>query len=358
MTQAGHNMTDPGTSLVLRAVLNGRRRLLAARLLAAVCVCLSLSYSAHGQDVQFTQGSVSSGLDNTVQISLASYPGRGATGLPVTLYYSSKVWRVGYIRSVRENSGIYTITRPVAEAIYAEHSASGWTTSLDVPRVEWPRQDDVYWYDGKPYHSSVGPYTYRVARVFIHLADGSSHELRRADAVYADAGVVEKSGVYYAVDGSRLRYDADAAVLYMPDGARYEMGDDAVVRLIDRNGNALTYTLSDVAPGDDPGGNKKRVTKVTDAGGRAFDIEYYSRAEARNAHVRGKVKRVLDHSGSALEFEYYDDGNLRRLRQPRPADVVGEDPGDRVFTFTYTTPSGDGPAIPAAADRVDPDPRT
>ncbi|HEX8720127.1 MAG TPA: RHS repeat-associated core domain-containing protein [Pyrinomonadaceae bacterium] len=241
MTQAGHNMTDPGTSLVLRAVLNGRRRLLAARLLAAVCVCLSLSYSAHGQDVQFTQGSVSSGLDNTVQISLASYPGRGATGLPVTLYYSSKVWRVGYIRSVRENSGIYTITRPVAEAIYAEHSASGWTTSLDVPRVEWPRQDDVYWYDGKPYHSSVGPYTYRVARVFIHLADGSSHELRRADAVYADAGVVEKSGVYYAVDGSRLRYDADAAVLYMPDGARYEMGDDAVVRLIDRNGNALTY---------------------------------------------------------------------------------------------------------------------
>ena len=47
-----------------------------------------------------------------------------------------------------------------------------------------------------------------------------------------------------------------------------------------------------------PGGPKKRITKVTDAAGRTFAIDYFSKAEAKKAHVRGKIQRIMDHSGS------------------------------------------------------------
>ena len=58
-----------------------------------------------------------------------------------------------------------SVWRGVTEAIYAEHSTAGWTTSLDVPKVEWPKQNDIYWYTGKPYpRGTVPPFTFRVAQ--------------------------------------------------------------------------------------------------------------------------------------------------------------------------------------------------
>ncbi|HEX7316773.1 MAG TPA: RHS repeat-associated core domain-containing protein [Pyrinomonadaceae bacterium] len=211
----------------------------AVRLLLLACALFLASLAARGQNVQFTQGAVGSGLDHAIQIPIAAYPGRGGANLPVTLYYSSRVWRVGYIKTVHDGA----LPQSVAEAIYAEHSTAGWTTSLDIPRVEWPRANDLYWYDGKAYHNSVPPYTYRVANVFIHMPDGSRHELRKQDQVYADNGTVDKFGTFYAVDGSRLRYDSTGATtgtLYMPDGSRYELNGSTAI-FIDRNGNALNY---------------------------------------------------------------------------------------------------------------------
>jgi RHS repeat-associated protein len=211
--------------------------------LLAVCVCVAAALSASAQNVQFTQGSVGAGLDNSIQIPIAAYPGRGAASLPVTLYYSSSVWRIGYRKTVHLTN---SSPRSVAEAIYAEHSTSGWTTSLDIPKVEWPKLNDLYLYNGKTYHASNPPLTYRVANVFIHMPDGSTHELRKMDQVYADNGTVDKLGTFYAVDGSRLRYDSTGettGTLYMSDGSRYVLnGADA--QFIDRNGNALSYSGS------------------------------------------------------------------------------------------------------------------
>src|SRR5437016_11854530 len=99
----------------------------------------------YAQNIQFTQGSVGSGLDNTVQIPIIGYPGRGAS-LPVTLYYSSRVWRIGHLGTV--NNGNY---QTIAEAIYAQYSISGWKTSLDLPTVEWPKEDDQYYYSGQTF---------------------------------------------------------------------------------------------------------------------------------------------------------------------------------------------------------------
>lgn len=216
-----------------------------SRVFIATCICLYAALNTAGQseqNAQFTQGT--SGTNTmTFQIPLGSFPGRGVD-LPLNLNYSSKVWRIGFLKS---RYWTPNGKNSVAEAIYSEFATAGWTTSLDVPVVDWPKVQDLYWYTGKPYaNGSVYPYTFRVARVYIHLPDGSTHELRKADAVQQDTGSVDMNGTFYAVDNSRLRYDASGAtngVLYLPDGSRYNISP-TTVQYIDRNGNTLTYNVS------------------------------------------------------------------------------------------------------------------
>jgi RHS repeat-associated protein len=126
----------------------------------------------------------------------------------------------------------------------------------------------------------------------------------------------------------------------------------------DRNDNRITFTLQDTPPGQDPGGPKKRIVEVTDAAGRSFAIDYWSKDEAKKAHVRGNIQTITDHSGSALDFDYYDDGNLLRLTQRGGTNADGTFLPDRSFVFTYTTSSGAAPAISDPALRADPPPRT
>jgi len=142
--------------------------------------------------------------------------------------------------------------------------------------------------------------------------------------------------------------------------------------VVDKNGNELRFTLETISrgddgdDGDDDGGHpRQRVTRVTDAAGvadgapsRTFDITYYTKQQAKKAHVRGLIRTITDHTGSELLFEYYHDGNLRRLVQRGGTNADGTALADRVLVFNYTTPSGSGPAIPLAANRVDPDLKT
>jgi RHS repeat-associated protein len=227
------------------SVLSLSKRTFSVSLCVAVSVLcvLSTSLRAYGQSAEFTQNN-SGSHDVTLRIPLADYPGRGGS-VPVRLTYSTRgLWRIGFINSVPMGSSVW---RSVTEAIYAEHSTAGWTTSLDVPKVEWPKQNDVFWYTGKPYpRGTVSPFTFRVAQLFMHMPDGSTHELRKADAVYQDGGTIDMVGTFYAVDGSRLRYNStgqNTGTLYLPDGARFILGSSTVQR-IDRNGNTLNYNIS------------------------------------------------------------------------------------------------------------------
>ena len=216
-----------------------------SRFLIATCICLcavSIVAGQSEQNAQFTQGTPGTNT-MTFQIPLGSFPGRGVD-LPLNLNYNSKVWRIGFLKS---RYWTPNGKNSVAEAIYSEFATAGWTTSLDVPVVEWPKVQDLYWYTGKPYaNGSASPYTFRVARVYIHLPDGSVHELRKSDAVQPDTGIVDMNGTFYAVDNSRMRYDASGAtngVLYLADGSRYSISS-TTVQYIDRNGNTLTYNVS------------------------------------------------------------------------------------------------------------------
>ena len=207
-------------------------------LLGTLAVCVS------GQNIQFTQGNVGSGLEHSIQIPLRTYPGRGSASLPVTLYYSSRVWRIAPITTI--NNNVWNQYQTITEAIYSEYSVAGWKTSLDLPLIEWPKNEDTYYFSGKPFCHVCGSNLrqFRVARVFITLPDGSKHELRKSDQPYE--GAIDMFGNFYAVDGSRLRYDSsgqNTGTLYLPDGSRFVL-DTGSAKYIDRNGNTLNYSAA------------------------------------------------------------------------------------------------------------------
>jgi RHS repeat-associated protein len=127
----------------------------------------------------------------------------------------------------------------------------------------------------------------------------------------------------------------------------------------DRNGNVLTFELEDVPAFEDPGGFKKRVKRVIDAGGRAFTLSYLTKQEVKKAPIRGRLKSISDHGGHMLLFGYYGDGNLRQITELGGTKANGTTLlPDRSVKFTYTTSDGTGPAITSAAARLDPDPYT
>lgn len=227
--------------------------------LALLLCCAFASSAALAQNVQYTQGDVGSGLENSLQIPLRAYPGRGAASLPITLYYTSKVWRMKHVATYNEGGGVFS---SVIEPKFAEHSAAGWSTSLGLPEIEWPESTDYYNSSGKPVclDCRTVPYDpnllWKVSRLYVHLPDGSTHELRKSDQPYKSLSV-DMLGTFYAIDGSRLRYDgldpstpvylpdgsAASGILYMPDGARYILGS-SYSQFIDRNGNTLNFSAA------------------------------------------------------------------------------------------------------------------
>lgn len=187
------------------------------------------------ENIQFSQGMVDEGLSNTFSIPLMNYKGRGSD-LPIVLNYSSNVWRIDNIITVENQQ--FKAYQTMTQAIYAEHSTAGWKSSLDLPKVEWPKTSDKYWSTGAVCNSGCDR---RIAKVTIHMPDGSSHELRESDTPHT--GLVDKVGIFYAVDGSRLRYDSTGSTtgtLYTPDGTRYVL-NGASGDVIDANGNTRSY---------------------------------------------------------------------------------------------------------------------
>jgi RHS repeat-associated protein len=226
-------------------------------LLLTACLFIALTDSVRGQNnssnVQFTQGNVSDSAVFSMDVPLMNYKGRGID-LPVSLSYSSSTWSIEHINVVNNYNHGYTglpansyIKQSTAEAIYSKYSTSGWKSSLDLPKIEWPKSTDMYDYKAKATVISSWPggcSSYRISKVFIHMPDGSTHELRESDDPYT--GAVDMSGTFYAVDGSRIRFDAtgsDTGTIYMPDGKRYVLGHPTST-IYDSNGNHIDYSES------------------------------------------------------------------------------------------------------------------
>src|SRR4051812_42284881 len=78
----------------------------------AILIGLSLlTLPAAAQNIQYTQNTVDSSLRGegrvdpstqgmSIQIPLRAYPGRAGASLPITLHYSSKVWRLKFTSTI------------------------------------------------------------------------------------------------------------------------------------------------------------------------------------------------------------------------------------------------------------------
>jgi YD repeat-containing protein len=199
------------------------------------------------------------------------------------------------------------------------------------------------------------------ANRFVEFTDGDGTTHRFIGKQASDGSVYweEPAGVHLYLRSLGGTDTTRRWALTRPDRVTFYYDVDGYPTSIeDANGNRITFVLEDVPPAGDPGGPKRRIAAVRDAGGRSFTVTYYSKADAKKPQIRGKIKRITDHSGSPLDFSYYEDGNLLRLTQRGGTKADGTFLADRAFVFTYTTSNGDGPAIPAAADRADPDPKT
>jgi YD repeat-containing protein len=200
------------------------------------------------------------------------------------------------------------------------------------------------------------------ANKYVEFVDGDGTTHRFDGVTNADGSTTWTAppGVHLylrtvSTDPAASRYWA----LSRPDHVTfYYDADGFPTAAVDKNGNATTFTESPVPAGEDPGGPAKRITAVTDAGGRPTTISYYSKDEAKSPHVRGNIKDVTDHGGHVLHADYYEDGNLLRVTQVGGTTATGAALADRSWVFTYTTSAGDAAAIPLAADRANPDPRT
>ncbi|MCD9188612.1 MAG: hypothetical protein LUM44_19495 [Pyrinomonadaceae bacterium] len=220
-------------------------------------------------------------LGMEIEIPLGNYPGRGIN-VPVNLSYSSKLWRME-VNNYEPQGNNPSNCRAINHPKYAEKSASGWTTSMGTPYIEYIGEDNIFKQNGKssgetscvPETPGNNPPNAYVRRVMLNLPSGETHELRMDDTVkvypnnqncadndpntLCDANDPSRpenwSGWYYAVDGSNIKYFEDRVnnvyFLQMPDGSRYEFVNNksafetANIRkahtFIDRNGNFTSF---------------------------------------------------------------------------------------------------------------------
>ena len=215
--------------------------------LALLCVCFCTETPA--QNVQYTNDAIDRGMRSTrrvnptnlgleFQIPLGHYPGRGGLDVPVVLSYSSKLWGMefqGYNPGPPPpHGGMLPYTIITAE--YSRHAVRGWTTTVDMPYLDFRPGNRIYNPDGSP--NTNGNCTfgcYVIDRMMVWMPDGSGHELRTTDQPRLTTQPALDN--YYAVDGSRMRYQASTATLFLPDGSRYLFPGTYV----DRNGNKLTW---------------------------------------------------------------------------------------------------------------------
>ena len=239
-------------------------------IIVSTVLILGIFTSVFGQNAQHTENKADqtlrgsgrvnpSSLGLEVDIPLGSYPGRGIN-VPIGLSYSSKLWRLEYNNSQPVGNlpdQCITINR----AKYAENSASGWTTSLAVPYIEYTGEDNLFDERGFPVSDVICPagqgggFSWYIKRLTVHLPSGETHELRANDTPVMSQNGFDWNATFYAVDGSNIKYIENSATntyrLLLPDGSFYDFTNTrttlnlATIRkaakFSDRNGNYTTY---------------------------------------------------------------------------------------------------------------------
>ena len=226
-------------------------------LLLLLTICLA-SHAAAQSNFEHTKDKVDQTLRSNARINpstlavelsipIVDLPGRGGASMPLVFNYSSKVWEL-------RDEGSATRNQQEARPLYSEEATAGWTTSYDAPTIDTiVEQYNCYGGalgENDPPPTNCYGANYYVKRIRVKMPGGTTHELRKDDGVYQTSdGVMDKSGTFYAVDGTRVQLEWGAGggdtVLLMPDGGRYFFNGGVnypqCYRYIDRHGNTLVY---------------------------------------------------------------------------------------------------------------------
>lgn len=298
-----------------------KRGLRPVLLLAAGCLLLHTAKS-FAQEIQYARNAPDytqrSGLRVdpasralSIDIPLGSYPGRAGMNMPISINYSSKVWNIEFDGELEDqfNRPYWTYLAQYSN----ERDRAGWTSSLDPPRIE-ESFEGYSDFTGQP--GGTFGHIQCVARIHVQMPGGSRIELRQNDLPQYNC---QRSGIYYSVDGSRMRYDYDSRTLYLPDGSRYIFSipgagrPSEVHRHIDRHGNTLTYDSA--------------ARQWTDTLGRTFGLPLPPEPPAN-----------VDISGGDFPYTVPGIGDTtvtytlrwRRLRDPQTGESILTDPAQEL----------------------------
>ncbi len=244
----------PATPFVLNS-----RRMSVGTLMVVVWCALFFATNLYAQERDHTENTPDTALRSTarvdpstlgmsIRIPLGGYPGRAGNSLPVVLTHASKVWGVNY-EDTRYNESTGARLYDLLDSAFGQHSVAGWVSNFSIPRIKWP-QFEKYSSGGTPGECGPGtgsPACYYISRFHVYMPDGSSHELRKDDLARTS---LDKTGTFYAVDGSRLKFEASTNTLWMPDGSRYifnptiTFNEQVATQYIDRNGNTININSS------------------------------------------------------------------------------------------------------------------
>ena len=180
-----------------------------------------------------------------LSVPIADLPGRGGAAQPLVFDYTSKVWEL------RATGATFGPPNYPVEAlpVYSDKAMAGWTSSYGIPKIDSTLElHDCSGFAAtklQPLPDGCGQYYY-VKKVSVTLPGGAAQELRKDDLLHTTTtGTPDKTGIYYAVDGSRSRLEwaaNGAATLFLANGGRYlfDAAEDCYA-YTDRNGNKLDY---------------------------------------------------------------------------------------------------------------------
>jgi hypothetical protein len=196
-----------------------------------------------------------------MSIPLGVYPGRAGNSVSNSFSYSSKVWQFRNLSDFSSPISGYGIT---VAPLFARGSAAGWTSSLGVPRIDYPYENSFYLgadsgSEGQVWTNfeSEGNYNiFYIKRLYVTLPDGSSREFRASDTPI-QCGTTQGTqcsnnpdltGIFLSVDGTKMRLEVTTndAILFMPDGSRILFGGmqsegRLATAIVDVNGNKTIY---------------------------------------------------------------------------------------------------------------------
>jgi RHS repeat-associated protein len=300
-----------------------------------VFICLIGAGSIVAQEAKNTENTADKNLKSAARINpstlamefsvpFGNYPGRNGNSVPVQIDYSSKLWRMEMFSTVTANSS----TTNYLNAVFADKTAAGWTSSLQPPRLK--STFEIYDESGykytphfqtmlqQPYESPHPDPNYPY--MLITRCFQSSRTLGNGQTVwvneYCDTDELLKHaivGQYQPNENDGRRFLVKRFQIQMPNGAAVEFRkDDNIYELCDQQNPAPPGCLDNVNQSIEgaylsvdgsrmrleiretqPDGGKKDVLYLPDGGRYLF---------AQTSGIGQAAERFIDVDGNQILY--------------------------------------------------------